>query len=89
MARNQGDKVSSCEPSRYTDPTGCKFFELGLMCATNAAPTDRVSAHKWFNLAALYGNKHASLRRIEIAAEMSDDGISAAQSAARDWLATH
>jgi TPR repeat protein len=61
-----------------------KFFELGMMCAA----ADLVSAHKWFNLAALHGHKQASLLRVEIAAEMSETEIAAAQRAARDWLAT-
>jgi uncharacterized protein len=66
-----------------------RFFELGLMCAAGAAATDLVAAHKWFNLAAMHGNKQASRLRLEIAAEMSASDIAAAQRAARDWLATH
>jgi TPR repeat protein len=45
-----------------------------------------VSAHKWFNLAAMHGHKQAGVRRVEIAAEMSESEIAAAQRAARDWL---
>ena len=63
------------------------FFELGMMYATGrSVPTDLVAAHKWFNIAALKGNKEAVRLRREIAAEMSDDMIAAAQRAARDWL---
>ena len=62
-----------------------KFFHLGMMCATGAA--DLVSAHKWFNLAAMHGDQQASARRVEIAAELSESEIAAAQRAARDWLA--
>jgi uncharacterized protein len=63
------------------------FFELGMMHATGrSVPTDLVAAHKWFNIAALKGNKEAVRLRREIAAEMSDDQIAAAQRAARDWL---
>ncbi len=30
------------------------FFRLGMMCSTGTeVPTDYVSAHKWFNLAAM------------------------------------
>src|SRR6266705_3942369 len=66
------------------------FVELGIMCATERlAPADLVSAHKWFNLAALRGNKKAIRLRLEIASEMSQSEIAAAQRAARDWLATH
>jgi len=62
-----------------------KFFDLGMTCATGAG--DLVSAHKWFNLAAMHGDQQASARRVEIAAELSESEIAAAQRAARDWLA--
>jgi hypothetical protein len=46
------------------------FFELGMMYATGrSVPTDFVTAHKWFNIAALKGNKEAIRLRREIAAE--------------------
>ena len=50
---------------------------------------DYVAAHKWFNLAAMQGNKDATRMRVEIAAEMSKTEIAAAQRAARDWLTRH
>ena len=53
------------------------------------SPTDLVSAHKWFNLAAMKGNKDAIELRQEIAANMSPAEIAAAQRAARAWLTTH
>ena len=66
------------------------FFELGMMYSTGrSVPTDLVSAHKWFNLAALRGNKDAIRLRQEIAGEMSEADIAAAQRAARAWLKTH
>ena len=65
-----------------------RFFDLGMMCATGASAPDLVSAHKWFNLAAMHGNKQASAMRLEIAAELSESEIAAAQRAARDWLAS-
>jgi TPR repeat protein len=61
-----------------------KFFDLGMSCAAGAG--DLVAAHKWFNLAAMHGDKQASARRVEIAAELSESEIAAAQRAARDWL---
>ena len=68
------------------DAAARKFFDLGMMCATGAGAPDLVSAHKWFNLAAMHGDKQASALRIEIAAELSESEIAAAQRAARDWL---
>lgn len=72
-----------------SDPAG-RFFDLGMMySAGRSVPADLVSAHKWFNLAAMQGNKDAVRLRHEIAAEMSAREIAAAQRAARDWRATH
>ena len=50
------------------------------------APVDLISAHKWFNLAAVKGNAEAIRLRREIANQMSDAEIALAQRAARDWL---
>jgi len=63
------------------------FFQLGMMYSTGSTvPADYVSAHKWFNLAAMRGNKDATRLRREIAQQMSESEIAAAQRAARDWL---
>ncbi|HSV22542.1 MAG TPA: sel1 repeat family protein [Xanthobacteraceae bacterium] len=63
------------------------FFRLGIMYSTGAeVPTDYVSAHKWFNLAAMRGNTEAIRLRREIALEMTEAEIAQAQRAARDWL---
>ena len=63
------------------------FFQIGMMYSIGSSvPTDYVSAHKWFNLAAMRGNKEAIRLRREIAEQMSEAEIAAAQRAARDWL---
>ena len=63
------------------------LFQLGLMYSTGSTvPADYVTAHKWFNLAAMRGNKEATRLRREIAEQMSESEIAAAQRAARDWL---
>ncbi len=63
------------------------FFRLGMMYSTGAdVPADYVSAHKWFNLAAMRGNAEAVRLRREIAMEMTETEIAQAQRAARDWL---
>ena len=63
------------------------LFELGMMYSVGRdAPVDLVSAHKWFNLAAVKGNTEAIRLRREIANQMSDAEIAVAQRAARDWL---
>jgi len=66
------------------------FFDLGMLYSTGrSVPTDLVAAHKWFNIAAVRGNRDAIRLRVEIAAEMSEAEIAAAQRAARAWLSTH
>ena len=47
-------------------------FQLGMMYSTGAPGSpDMVAAHKWFNIAAMYGNAEAARLRREIAEEMS------------------
>ena len=66
------------------------LFELGLMyCAGREVELDLVSAHKWFNVAAMRGNDDAKRYRMEIAHEMSKVQIAEAQRQAREWLARH
>ena len=63
------------------------FFELGIKYSSGRnVPVDYVAAHKWFNLAAMKGHQDAVRLRREIAAEMTDAEIAAAQRAARDWI---
>jgi TPR repeat protein len=70
--------------------TADALFELGMIYASGrSVPADLVSAHKWFNLAAMKGHAQAAQHRREIAAEMSDAEIGQAQRAARDWLKAH
>ena len=65
------------------------YCHLGLRYATGqSVEIDLVTAHKWFNIAALKGCAEAIRLRREIAAEMSDADIAAAQRAARDWLSS-
>ena len=72
------------------EDAGRAFLELGINCTTGAeVPVDLVSAHKWFNLAALRGNQDAIRLRREIAAEMTKQEITTAQRAAREWITTH
>jgi uncharacterized protein len=80
-------ELSAIENGGLAEPSGDMFFRLGMMYSTGAdVPTDYVSAHKWFNLAAMRGNPEAARLRREIAAQMSDAEIATAQRAARAWL---
>jgi uncharacterized protein len=65
------------------------LYRLGIAYSTGqGAPVDYVSAHKWFNLAALRGSDDAKACRSELTAMMSQTDISAALKAAREWLST-
>jgi uncharacterized protein len=64
------------------------LFELGMKYSVGIeVPVDLISAHMCFNLAAAKGNAEAVRLRREIANQMSDAEVAAAQRAARDWLA--
>ena len=63
------------------------FFQLGMMYSVGrSVPIDFVTAHKWFNLAAMRGSADAIRLRREIADQMSEAEIAQAQRAARAWL---
>src|SRR5947208_1553315 len=70
-----------------SDASSETLYQLGIMHASGrSGAADLVSAHKWFNIAAMKGHAEAARMRREIAAEMSDAEIGQAQRAARDWL---
>jgi TPR repeat protein len=63
------------------------LFDLGMMYSIGRnVPIDYVTAHKWFNLAAMQGNGDAARLRQEVATQMSSAEIATAQRAARAWL---
>ncbi len=78
---------SNAAPLGEGPAAGDMLFELGMMYSVGRdAPVDLVAAHKWFNLAAMKGNSEAVRLRREVANQMSDVEIAAAQRAARAWL---
>jgi TPR repeat protein len=78
---------STMAPLGEGPAAGDVLFELGMMHSIGRdVPVDLVAAHKWFNLAAMKGNADAVRLRREVAGQMSDAEIGAAQRAARDWL---
>lgn len=89
MARFEMQDVESAVLGQ-SPATADSFYQLGIKYSVgNNVPTDYVSAHKWFNLAAMRGNKDAIRHRQEIAASMSPAEIAEAQRAARVWLKSH
>lgn len=63
-------------------------YDLGIAysCGTGGVDVDLIEAHKWFNLAALGGNREGQAMRSEIAGDMSAEEIAEAQRLARAWL---
>jgi len=68
-----------------------EMYRLGLEASTGGEmrELDLVTAHKWFNLAAMQGSLEARAYRAELANEMSPEEIAEAQRQAREYLATH
>lgn len=79
--------VENAEPILNSD----EMYRLGLAASTGAETGifDLVTAHKWFNLAAMQGNLEARAYRAELANEMSAEEVAEAQRQAREYLATH
>jgi uncharacterized protein len=89
MARLEMTGLDNAQPSGaiITDDI---YFDLGLQYAAGrAVPRDLVAAHKWFNIAALRGNKEAVQYRKEAAQEMQDFEIAMALTSAREYLTVH
>lgn len=65
------------------------LLDLGFACSTGTRgmDIDLISAHQWFNLAALAGSEEAQYCRADIADQMSNREIAEAQRRARTWLA--
>ena len=71
--------------------SGEDMYRLGLEASISGETGDQdlITAHKWFNLAAMQGNMEARAYRAELSAEMTSDEIAEAQRQAREYLSTH
>ncbi|TNE34638.1 MAG: sel1 repeat family protein [Alphaproteobacteria bacterium] len=62
-------------------------YKAGLLFSTgDGVDQDLVTAHKWFNLAAMNGVEAARENRAEISMDMSAQEIARAQKMAREWM---
>ena len=85
---HRGSQMTDLQGQELITPEA--MFELGMMNASGReVPVDLITAHKWFNIAAMKGHAEAAQLRREVAAEMTDAEIGQAQRAARDWLKAH
>ena len=86
MARYEMADVESASLGNAT-ATADTFYQLGMMYSVGRSVLlDFITAHKWFNLAAVRGNSDAIRLRREIAEQMSELEIAQAQRAARAWV---
>jgi uncharacterized protein len=78
-------RAGESEAKRVEDASA--LYVLGTRYSTGRdVEHDLISAHKWFNLAAMMGHEEARLARAELAREMSAADIAEAQRQARAWL---
>ena len=86
MARMQLDTIEKSELAAEGGKCDA-LYNLGLMYSTgHGVDVDLVTAHKWFNLAAMKGSDAARSCRAELAVEMTPAEIAEAQRQAREWL---
>lgn len=79
--------------SRITDAAhgDCNAcYDLGIVYSTGAGGVsiDLIEAHKWFNLAAVWGSEAAQQCRADIAEDMTAREVAEAQRLARAFLMT-
>lgn len=89
MARVQTETLEKFELAAEGGKSDA-LFDLGLIYSTGrGVEIDLVTAHKWFNLAAVRGSEPARHYRAELALEMEPTEVAEAQRQAREWLAAH
>ena len=77
-------------PATETGSSADMLFYLGMMyCVGREVERNYVTAHKWFNIAALKGSQAARAYRCKISRQMSAHEIAEAQRQARDWISVH
>lgn len=86
MERELKDFVRHSE-ARAEEGIAESQYDLGLLYSTGkGVPLDYVTAHKWFNLAALRGMADAREHRAELAGQMSSGDVNEALRLARGWI---
>jgi TPR repeat protein len=89
MARFEVHEAELAAMGGQVNP-GDFYFQLGITYSVGrGVTTDRIAAHKWFNLAAAQGNGQAARYRQELAEEMSKADVSEALRQAREYMRIH
>lgn len=80
-----GDRFKAAEKGQKQ-----AYYDLGLLYSTgHGVKQDYVTAHMWFNLAAINGVARAKVDRADLAQEMNEAQIAEAQRQAREWQVSH
>jgi len=88
MARLDRDDWKHFELAAESGTSGA-LYNLGLIFSVGkGVPPDLVTAHKWFNLAAMRGSEEAKAQRKQLADLMSPEEVAEAQRQAREWMAS-
>lgn len=89
MARVQLDTLRECELAAQGSKPDA-LYDLGLIYSIGkGVEVDLITAHKWFNLAAMHGSEAVRACRADLAREMKPHEVAEAQRQAREWLASH
>ena len=89
MARAELGSLEQCELAAKAGQSDA-LYKMGLIYSTGSGvEVDFITAHKWFNLAAVRGSEEAKERRSDVAREMNSSEIAEAQRQAREWLSQH
>lgn len=84
------DDVQTGFDSAPINASADTFLALGMRyCIGHGVRQDNVTAHKWFNIAAIKGSDKARSYRCELSQEMSAAEIAEAQRQARTFLTLH
>jgi len=86
MAKIDQDWIDECERAALNGEIDA-LYQLGLCYASGRGVVqDYVTAHKWFNLAAVRGNDDALHNRKELTVVMTGEEVAEAQRQARQWV---
>lgn len=70
------------------DAAACYDLGVSYWSGTEGVTADLLEAHKWFNLAAAWGDERGADARGDVSDEMTAREIAEAQRRARAWLGT-
>jgi uncharacterized protein len=84
------DNINTAEDVTSLTATAEACLAMGMKyCIGHGVAQDNVTAHKWFNIAAIKGSEKAKSYRLELSQEMTAVEIAEAQRQARQFLTLH